>query len=107
MVATFFPQHDRADVLALCDLHEVPVGPIYDIADIFADPHYAARGDLFRTETRAGEMALPASVPRMSRTPAAFRHAGRALGADTDRILTELLGLSPDELDSLKRKHAI
>lgn len=107
MVATFFAQHDRADVLALCDRHEVPVGPIYDIADIFSDPHYSARGDLLRAETRAGEMTFPASVPRMSRTPAAFRHAGRALGADTDRVLTEILGLAPEDLDALKRKHAI
>lgn len=107
MVATFFAAHDRADVLALCDRHEVPVGPIFDIADIFADPHYAARGDLLRAETRAGEMALPAAVPRMSRTPATFRHAGPALGVDTERVLGALLGLTPEQLDDLKRKQAI
>lgn len=107
MVATFFAAQDRAEMLALCDRHEVPVGPIYDIADIFADPHYAARGDLLRTETRAGEMTFPATVPRMSLTPAEFRHAGRALGADTERVLTEILGLAPEDLDALKRKHVI
>ncbi len=107
MVATFFAAQDRAEMLALCDRHEVPVGPIYDIADIFADPHYAARGDLLRIETRAGEMTFPVTVPRMSLTPAEFRHAGPALGADTDRVLSEILGLSPEELDALKRKRAI
>lgn len=52
-------------------------------------------------------MTFPATVPRMSLTPAEFRHAGRALGADTERVLTEILGLAPEDLDALKRKHVI
>jgi crotonobetainyl-CoA:carnitine CoA-transferase CaiB-like acyl-CoA transferase len=107
IVATFFAVHDQSDVLALCNKHEVPVGPIYDIADIFVDPHYAARGDLLTVETRAGEICVPRTVPRMSRTPAEFRHAGRALGADTDSVLARVLGLTADEIEKLRSKYAI
>lgn len=104
MVATFFAALDRSEALQICETNEVPCGPIYDIADIFEDPQYAARGDLLRVATRAGDMAVPASVPRMSRTPPIFRHAGRSVGEDVDRLLADLLGLDRDRIDALREK---
>jgi len=76
------------EVLARCDTGEVPCGPVYTIADIFRDAQYEARGNLLRVvDERAGPLVLPAAVPRLSETPAEFRHAGRALGADTAEVL--------------------
>jgi hypothetical protein len=34
----------------------------------------------------------------MSETPTVFKHAGRALGADNERVYGELLGLSADQV---------
>ena len=34
------------EITARCVEHDVPVGTAYSAADIFADPHMAARGDL-------------------------------------------------------------
>jgi len=34
----------RADLLAACEAHNVPVGPINDLADVMADPQVVARG---------------------------------------------------------------
>lgn len=107
MVATFFATRDRSDALSLCDAHEVPCGPIYDIADIFDDPHYAARNDILKVGTRAGDMAMPASVPRMSRTPPVFRHAGRSVGEDAERVLATLLGLDAARIGALRDKGVI
>ena len=50
---------------------------------------------------------LPAPVPRLTETPATFRHAGRATGADTDAVLGEWLGLVAGEIDALRRAGAI
>ncbi len=82
---------------------EVPCAQIYSIADIFEDPHYAARGNLMRVQDpRVGELVIPAAVPRLSRTPPAFRHTGRALGADNAQVYADLLGLGQGQLASLQ-----
>jgi formyl-CoA transferase len=46
-------------------------------------------------------------VPRLSRTPAAIRHAGKRVGQDTRRVLTELLGMGEDEIARLEAAGAI
>lgn len=91
-----------------CDAVEVPWGPINSIADIFADEHIAARGNLLRIlDERAGELVLPAPVPRLTETPATLRHAGRARGADTDAVLGEWLGMALTDIAELRRKGAL
>ncbi|MDO9714252.1 CaiB/BaiF CoA transferase family protein [Paracraurococcus lichenis] len=93
---------------AACDAAGVPWGPINSIADIFEDPQFMARGNLVRIlDERAGELVLPAAVPRLTGTPAALRHAGRARGADTDQVLGNWLGLLADEIGALRRAGAI
>ena len=65
----------------------VPCAQIYSIREIFEDPLYRARENLLHVDDpRVGMLVLPAPVPRLSETPPAFRHAGRALGADNERL---------------------
>ncbi|RYJ02157.1 MAG: CoA transferase, partial [Acetobacteraceae bacterium] len=93
---------------AACDAADVPWGPINSIADIFEDAHFTARENILRVvDERAGELALPAAVPRLTATPATFRHAGRARGADTQDILNDWLGLLAEDIDALRRSGAI
>ncbi|HYI82204.1 MAG TPA: CoA transferase, partial [Acetobacteraceae bacterium] len=97
-----------AELGAACDAAEVPWGPVNSIADIFEDEQFAARGNLLRLlDERAGELVLPAPVPRLTETPASLRHAGRAKGADTDAVLGEWLGLVSGEIDALRRAGAV
>lgn len=37
-------QHRKADLLAACEAHDVPAGPINDLAEVFADPQVVHRG---------------------------------------------------------------
>ena len=39
----WFVQHDLDDIMDRFNAAGVVAGPIYDIRDIFADPHYVAR----------------------------------------------------------------
>jgi crotonobetainyl-CoA:carnitine CoA-transferase CaiB-like acyl-CoA transferase len=97
-----------AEVLARCDAEGVPCGPIMTVADIFEDPHYAAREDYQRVEDeRVGEVVVPSSLPRLSRGAPELRHLGGALGAHTEEILRTLLGMSDGQIDSLRREGAI
>jgi crotonobetainyl-CoA:carnitine CoA-transferase CaiB-like acyl-CoA transferase len=87
---------------------EVPCAQIYSIAEIFEDPHYAARGNLMRVQDpRVGELVIPAAVPRLSRTPPVFRHTGRALGADNAQVYADLLGLDAQRLEALQAEGVI
>jgi formyl-CoA transferase len=76
----------------------VPAGRIYRAPDIMADPHVLARQAIIHVlHPEYGELAMQNVAPRLSETPGRIRHAGPALGADTDDILTSLLGIDPAE----------
>jgi crotonobetainyl-CoA:carnitine CoA-transferase CaiB-like acyl-CoA transferase len=107
MVAAWIGSMTLEQTLAACDRFEVPCGPIYSISDIFDDPQYRARGNIVEVESRAGPISVPSAVPRMSRTPPQFKHAGVALGAHTDEILTSLAGVSAALLATLRREGVI
>ncbi|MBX3272882.1 MAG: CoA transferase [Sandaracinaceae bacterium] len=81
----------------------VPCGPVYDAADMAADPHFRARG-LFE---EVDGVVVPAIAPKLSRTPGRTRWAGRARGADTDAVLAERLGLDRAALDALRARKVI
>jgi formyl-CoA transferase len=88
------------DVLAVLDGAEVPAGRIYSVADIAADPHYAARGMLQKVQMPDGSLlAVPGIVPKLSRTPGGHRrNAPLSVGQDNDAVLARLnAGRAPDE----------
>jgi formyl-CoA transferase len=79
------------DVLATMERAEVPASRIYTVADIAADPHYAAREMIRRVRLGDGSMLrVPGVVPKLSATPGGFEGGGPALGAHTDEVLREL-----------------
>jgi crotonobetainyl-CoA:carnitine CoA-transferase CaiB-like acyl-CoA transferase len=83
--------------------HDVPCAPIMSMADIFTDPHYRARGTILDVPAEGlGTLPQPAVIPRLSRTPGRVTHAGPPLGRHTDEILSELLGMSPADIDALR-----
>jgi len=97
-----------SETLARCDAAGVPCGPIMTVADIFADPHYAYRGDYQNVvDPRVGALVVPAALPRMSGRVAAVSNLGGALGVDTSDILRSLLKLSQTEIENLKQAGAL
>jgi len=73
----------------------VPAGRIYRAPEIIADPHVQARNAIIRIlHPDYGELAMQNVAPRLSETPGGVRHVAPALGADTESVLTNLLGLS-------------
>jgi crotonobetainyl-CoA:carnitine CoA-transferase CaiB-like acyl-CoA transferase len=107
MVAAWVGGMTLEQTLAACDRFDVPCGPIYSISDIFDDPQYRARGNIVEVASRVGPISVPSAVPRMSRTPPIFKHAGVALGAHTDEILTALAGVDAAMLATLREEGVI
>ena len=107
-VAEWTASFDRADLMRICESSQVPCGPVYAIDEIFEDPHYAARGNILRmVDPRAGELAVPNLVPRLSDTPGAVKWLGPALGAHNDEIYRGLLGLDDAALARLRASGVI
>ena len=92
-----------AEVMEICLAHEVPCGPLNTIADIFADPHFKARGNLVTIDDpEVGEVVVPSVIPKLSATPGRIAHLGPALGDANEDVLGNLLGLSGEEMARLR-----
>jgi formyl-CoA transferase len=95
------------EVLQALEAASVPAGRIYTVADIAADPHYAARGMLQQIRLDDGDLlTVPGVVPKLSRTPGAHQRNAPRLGQDTDAVMREL-GLSEQQIAALKSRGVI
>ena len=81
----------------------VPVSTIYTVADMFADPHYRARGLFESVEAGGRELLLPALMPKLAATPGGTDWPGPELGAHNVEVFRGELGLSAEELAELER----
>lgn len=90
------------------EAHQVPYSLIMSMADIFADGHYKERQMIIDVpEPTVGSLPQPGVVPKLSRTPGRVTHAGPAMGAHTDEILSNLLSLSAEEIAVLRQEKVI
>ena len=77
-MAEFCGARSLDEVLAAFEEAEAAAAPVYDMADLFADPHVQERQAIVEVDG----VSMPGVVARLSRTPGAVRWAGRDLGAD-------------------------
>ncbi|MBV8486736.1 MAG: CoA transferase, partial [Planctomycetaceae bacterium] len=98
----------REELLERCIAREVPIGKLNSIADIFADEHFKARGNLAEVvEDGVGKVAVPNVVPTLSETPGRISHLGPPLGNATYEVMRELLELSSAEIASYREQRII
>ena len=90
------------DLRSRLHAHEVGFSPIYDAADIFADPHFIAREAIVSVaDDELGDVRMQCVVPRFSETPVSVRRAGPALGQHNDETYGAL-GLTAQEIKRLR-----
>lgn len=82
----------------------VPVGKVYRAADMLNDPHYAARESLTEVPSPRWPGIKQQNVfPKLSATPGKIRWAGpESIGQHTEEVLTELLDLTPEQVEKLR-----
>ena len=108
IVAEWVGQRDYAELERTFTPQGVTFTRVYSMADIFADPHFAARGMLQKLDDAAlGSVTVAAPVPRLSKTPGRIDWAGGAIGEHTREVLMQYLAMSPAELDALAASGAI
>lgn len=76
----------QKDALSEFDAVHAAAAAVYDMADIFADEHFSARGSIADLDG----IPMQQLVARLSATPGALRWAGRKLDSDGDAIRSEL-----------------
>lgn len=101
-LARWCSQHDAAEIIALLEEARVPVGPIYNAADMLADPHFQARGLFEQVEINGQPLKIPAIMPKLARTPGGTDWPGPELGEHTEHVLDEVLGLDPETIAALR-----
>lgn len=89
-------------VLEQLEQARVPAGPIYDAADMMADPHFNERGLFEQVEINGKPLKIPAIVPRLEDTPGRTDWPGPVLGSHTKAVLEEVLGLDSEAFSQLK-----
>ncbi|AEW98583.1 CaiB/BaiF CoA transferase family protein [Streptantibioticus cattleyicolor] len=106
-VAAWVGARDRDDVVRAFEEAEAVVAPVYDFADVAADPHLAHREALIDLpDPELGSVRLQNVPFRLSRTPGAVRHAGGRLGGDNARVYGAL-GVDEDRVAELHREGVV
>lgn len=106
-IGAFTSSRSKAELLELLG-GKVPFGPVYDVRDIVADPHFAARGMVVEVPHPGLEHNVAiAGVPiKMTATPGGVHRGAPVLGQDTDAILSEL-GRSDEAIATLRKARVV
>jgi CoA:oxalate CoA-transferase len=94
----------------LRDTNVCAVGKVNSVADLFDDPHVAARNMLVDVPMPygiEGTLTLPNSPVHLSETPAFVARAMPEHGGDTGDVLHAWLGLGEPEIQELRQSGAI
>lgn len=102
LITAWTSQRTKHEAMAELQACGVPAGAVFDSGDIFGDAHLQGRGMIQHVQhpTR-GEVEILGNPIRIDHEPSQLAPAP-LLGASTDDVLREELGLSESELSALR-----
>ncbi|ORE85017.1 CAIB/BAIF family protein [Oceanococcus atlanticus] len=101
-ISAWCASNTASAVIQCLETARVPVGPIYNVADMMADPHYQARGLFESVDVDGDTVQIPAILPRLESSPGRTQWPGPALGAHSDEVLTSVLGKDSQQIAALR-----
>jgi len=100
--------HQAADAAQILQRAGVHAHAVNDMADLFSDPQLVARRQWRRRRHPViGDQAYLFPAFDLSETPGDITAAAPMLGADTERVLREFLGLSSEEFEEARAQGAL
>ena len=107
IVSAWTAAHTKAKLTEILG-GKIPFGPVNNAADLFADPHVAARDMLVEVEQpgSAHKFAITNTPIRMTKTQGGVTTRAPLLGEHTDQILAKA-GFGADEISLLREKGVI
>lgn len=109
LIQDWMDEHTRKEVRDIFEEYEAAVAPVYDMEDIFEDPHFKERDAIIEVnDDEFGNMEMPGIFPKLSKTPGKVRHTGPTLvGEHTKDILLEETSLEEEEIADLEDRGII
>ena len=96
-----------AEWIAILNEAGVPCGPIYNVREVFEDPHVRHLGLAVEVKSPAlGEIQIQNVPVTLSRTPAQVRTAAPEMGEHTDEVLREA-GYSAEEIAKFHKDEVV
>ena len=101
VLQAFFARHTQREAVDLLSKAEVTAGPIYDISQIVADPHFIDREILAEyPDDEMQRLPMHHVVPRMDATPGSIRTPAPTLGQHNRQVLAEI-GIRDEQYERL------
>jgi crotonobetainyl-CoA:carnitine CoA-transferase CaiB-like acyl-CoA transferase len=108
LVEGWAAKHTRAEIFAATSKHKIPSAPVRDLTEVLASEHLRGRGMIETIEhPQLGRIDVPGSPLRYHGTAQTPAIPSPALGADTEAVLGELLGLTPAEIADLRSEGVV
>ena len=100
-------RHTRRELMQLLG-GQVPFGPVFDVSDIVADPHFLARDMVVQVDHPdvPARLAIAGVPVKLSQTPGGVRRRAPLLGEQTDAVM-QSLGFSSSELARLRTANVL
>jgi crotonobetainyl-CoA:carnitine CoA-transferase CaiB-like acyl-CoA transferase len=103
-----FATRPVAEWMTRLHAESVPIGPINDLAQVFADPHVRERQMVITVDhALAGTTPLVANPIRLPETPVAYDTAPPLLGQHTATVLSSLLSMNSEEIARLEQRKIV
>jgi formyl-CoA transferase len=107
IVSVWTRQHTKFEVMETVGRAGVPVGAVMDSRDLMTDDHLRRNGTFTTVEHgQRGPVTIPGWPVRMSGSNVPPTSAP-LLGQDTEAVLTDLLGLTPADVQDLRTRRVI
>lgn len=109
-IGVWINSRSQGDVIAAFSARGIPIGPVNNAAEVLTDDHFTARNEFGAYRDGECAVALPDTPFRVSGTAPRSCEVGATapeLGQHNQRVYRDLLGVSDDELDTLKTEGII
>jgi crotonobetainyl-CoA:carnitine CoA-transferase CaiB-like acyl-CoA transferase len=100
-------KHTKLEVAKMLEGTGIPTAPVVTLAELLEDEHIAARGVLRRMRDDRGPWLTLGSPLFLSDSPMVEPDRAPRLGADTEQILRQELGMSDEQIAEYRSVGAI
>jgi len=109
LVTNWTSRRKVSDIVDLLLEHSVPCSPILSIDQLVNDPHIAGAREMIveMDHPGKGKMKVVNNPIKFSDTKTTIRYTAPHLGEHTNNILTDVLGMSGEEIATLKEPGAL